>query len=193
MATLTVKKLLALTPEEISGLDVKTLRKYTSVLSSAANKRIQRLRKSGVSASSIAYQNVMRSGTGKFGTRNKSLNQLRNEYKRVRMFLNAKTSTVTGTRKLQSELVERFDTELSQNQINKLWDTYNTLEAYNPLGIQRVGSEQIQRYIAEQVEAGLSVEEIIQSAQNEIERAYLAEMEEYNSVMSEIEESMWFE
>ena len=87
-----INDILNLEPGELVKLDRPELAKIVSQMSSVANKRITRLKSSGVQ--SQALTNVERGG-GLFGVKGKSLNQLRSEYKRARGFLQSKSSTAT--------------------------------------------------------------------------------------------------
>lgn len=114
--------------EELNAMDRGTLAKAVSRLSSAANKRIKRIKEQGLETP--ATKSVDKSG-GKFSTRGKSLNQLRSEFIRAKRFLANKTSTVKGYKAFKKEFFDRVQAKadiranLSDSELNRFWDIYS--------------------------------------------------------------------
>lgn len=81
-----------LTEKEIKQ---KAFRTEASRLAAMANKRVARLEANKME-DSPAYRGYMASGGGKFSVKGKTHNQLQIEVSRMRNFINAKTSTITG-------------------------------------------------------------------------------------------------
>ena len=118
---------------DIMNIDIETfnklneidLRRLTSRLVSAGNKRIRNIEKSGVITP--AYKNL---GTAtRFSTkvpkslsRQQYTNAIRQEFARARNFLSLKTSTISGYKKVVKETKQRLseETGLSLKDINKL-------------------------------------------------------------------------
>ena len=90
-----VKDILQLSDVQINRMSRRELSQVTSILSSAANKRIARIEKANVT--SPAVQNVMRH-EGKFSVKGKNTNQLRSEFARARNFMQNTTSTLRGAK-----------------------------------------------------------------------------------------------
>ena len=90
-----VKEILNLSDVQINKMTRKELAQVTSILASAANKRIARIEKAGVT--SPAVSNV-KSHEGRFSVKGKNTNQLRGEFARARNFMNNVTSTVKGAK-----------------------------------------------------------------------------------------------
>ena len=90
--------------EELNAMDRPTLAKAVSRLASAANKRLKRFE--GSELESPATKSVEKSG-GKFGTRGKTLNQLRSEFIRAKNFLGNKTSTIKGYKQFKKDFFDK--------------------------------------------------------------------------------------
>lgn len=111
---------------DFSKLTNKELREATSTLSSVANKRVQRLENAGFK-NSIAYANYSQGETGgeRFGIKNKNRQEVEIEYRRLRNFLNSKSSTLTGARAERTKVLNTLGlgneniTDRQYNQITK--------------------------------------------------------------------------
>lgn len=93
----------------------KDFRKEVSRLASMANKRIKRLAESDFS-SSPAYQKWKKEGGKFFSIRGKSQADVWKEYYRVTDFINSKTSSITGTKKVLSNMNEYTGMKLDSVQ-----------------------------------------------------------------------------
>lgn len=109
-----------LTPNELNRLDAQTLRKYTTQLVSAANKRLRNLRKRGLETpATIPLEG------GRFATPRKTnlkrippeerrnaalqdVNRLREELSRVKRFMVNETSTVRGYTEFNKRKIARL-------------------------------------------------------------------------------------
>ena len=83
----------------------KEFRKETSRLISMANKRIKRLENSEFNTSP-AYQKWLKDGGEKFTIRGKTQQEVRNEYFRVKNYLDSATSSITGTKRVLTNVAE---------------------------------------------------------------------------------------
>ncbi len=165
-----IEDILDLEPGELMKLDRPQLAKIVSQMSSVANKRVSRLKKSGVQ--SQALENVNRGG-GSFGVRGKNINQLRSEYKRARGFLQSKSSTVKGAKAVNKRIEEQIGGSLTPAQFKDFWGAYNRLEELEPNFLREYGSEQMQRFLRNELEENnLSLDELLQSGLEEIQRQY---------------------
>lgn len=102
-----IKHLTRLHAATINKMDESTLRAVVTRLSSAANKRIQRIEDKGITTP--ATREAERGG-GRFSAKGKNLNQLRSEYKRVKSFLKSETSTLKGYK----DFAKRFEEKLQK-------------------------------------------------------------------------------
>lgn len=150
--TPTTKTLLSLTPEQIGKMSQKELTKVISTLASTANKRFKRLgeTESGrmspayISAASRSYETE---DGGKFGVKNKTLNQLRNEFKAVKTFLETKTGSVTKWKEYRQNIYNRLGGDFHGNAKaeSDFWKIYRTIEKdENIIGHLKYGSTEIQ-------------------------------------------------
>lgn len=107
-------------PEYYAQQTKKALSPIISKLAAVANKRLKRLEESGISYSNYEGPDAI-SGVRKFGAKNKSLGELRSEYKRLQGFLESPISTITGRKE------EYFQAK------SRLWE-YATKETREKLG-----------------------------------------------------------
>lgn len=109
---LSVRKILALTPKEIEKLSPKKLQAYTTILNSAANKRVKRAQKLGTKSAVI--DKAVEGGRFKTTRIKKGTTPVRakaitySEFMRVRDFLTKQTSTTRGVKKQQRKVKQEF-------------------------------------------------------------------------------------
>lgn len=176
--------------ESMRKMNQKDLSKAVSQLGAIANKRAKRLSESELGTSSALLQ-YERSG-GKITTKGKSWGQLRKEFRRVQKFLTAKTSTIKGAKKFQSEMVERIGgqaNEFSQDDWKIFWKTYNDIVdgQDTKIALYRLGSDRLQEMIRDEMTSGNNVEDIIKNA---ADLAYQYETERDN-IVGEIDEKVF--
>ena len=95
--------------------DIGKMRDIVRALADAGNKRLKRMEK--LDNPSPAYLSVVsgKEGRGKFRTAGMDLEQLKNEYKRARSFLTAKTSTVSGWKKHVKQQTKKIQIVLGED------------------------------------------------------------------------------
>ena len=114
---MTIKEILELSDDVIRNMEQRDLSRAVRTLSLAANKRVNRLnqyfyKRRDKETGEIKFiekkgspgldPNALYSlKSGKFGVGNKNLNQLRKEFVRVRNFLNAPSTTISGAKALR--------------------------------------------------------------------------------------------
>lgn len=123
----------------------KDFRKETSRLISMANKRIKRLENSDFNTSP-AYQKWLQDGGEKFSIRGKTQQEVRNEFFRVKNYLDSSTSSISGTKKVLTTLAE--NTGIKVNSTKELhsnakafFELANKVDEY--LSVASRGSEAI--------------------------------------------------
>lgn len=84
------------------------LRKLTSRLVSASNKRIVRLQKAKLQNVSSAFIKRTREKNVKFSVKNKTRNEVLHEFRKAKEFLRSKTSTVSGARAFKKATEKRL-------------------------------------------------------------------------------------
>lgn len=117
--------------ESMAVNNPKLLRSMASTLASAANKRINRLEKSGIQSPALsAFYDA--SATPRFtikGVENASLVSL---IKTMKEFMNRETSTVKGAKKWQEKSIEELrkatGVEFNNTNFAEFWKAYNQLK-----------------------------------------------------------------
>lgn len=169
----TVKQSLGMDITDFMDLSGRELRAATKALTDAANKRLTRIRKSGIK--SPAAMEVWSSG-GKFGIAGKSEGQLRTEFLRARQFIEAPTSTVSGAKAarkrtqagLRSEGLS-IDDELYNKLIQAYIDNINTNPAIQARTIKYMLRDNAESWTAS---TELDIEDIAQRIRDEIDSQY---------------------
>lgn len=120
--------------QDVPNMSRDELAKVVQVMSKTANRRLINLRYDTWGKVAPAYNELEQSGVKSFGTRGKTLNQLRHEYLAVRSFLTAKTSSIAGVRKWRLRQEEIWGQRLeSPDQLRRLWEAYNRAKETTPI------------------------------------------------------------
>lgn len=154
--------------------DAATLRKAVQQLSDAANKRVRRGLESGITQAAIVKW--QQQGKGMFSTRGKtSTAALKSEYKRVKQFLEAKTSTISGAKKVDRETRQRLEREtgvrMDQQQGRVFSEAMNKIKERVALDDSKQSPRYagaVKQYVAEMVEQGMSADQIAASAEEQM-------------------------
>lgn len=148
--------------------------KEVSRLASMANKRLKRLEKNELD--SPAYREWVKNGAVKFSVKGKDYNQLQSEYWRVKHFLDAKTSTVTGAIQNLKDIAE-----MTNIQYEDLTDLKNKVHNFFEL------SDKISEYynLADKQAEGLDYQAIWEQINTMVDEG-LVDLSDTNSDMAEI-------
>lgn len=138
------KKLLSLkgkTTKEILSMDVyklnkDSLKQVLNKLISTANKRVKRLEKKGIERYSPAYRRVQTDNADAYINSGKSIrafssrglntrNEIEQEVKRVKSFLESESSTIKGVESQREEIKKELGEFESIEQENEFWDVYH--------------------------------------------------------------------
>lgn len=121
----TVNDILSMSNKMFDKLTEPELRKVTTKLVSAANKRLKRMEQKGVK--SPAYEEVMTSG-GKFSIKGKTEQQVRNEFIRIKKFMQSETGTIKGATKYEKEIIKRLEKGgVTGVNSSNVWDIIKTI------------------------------------------------------------------
>ncbi len=120
--------------DEYEFVSQKEFRKEVSRLSSLANKRIKRLENNDM-LDSPAYKKFINEGGTKFGIRGKDWNQVQQEMKRVKGFVNSTTSTIKGINSTLKNMADNTGIKYNnlkdlQNKANKFFELASKTEQY---------------------------------------------------------------
>ena len=94
-------------PEYYAQQTKENLSPIISKLAAVANKRLKRMEQLGISYSTYQGPDKI-SGVKKFGAKNKTLGQLRSEYKRLQGFLESPLSSLTGRKETYYQAKKRM-------------------------------------------------------------------------------------
>ena len=152
---LTIQDIMNLSWEQLNSMGDVEMKQITSRLVSASNKRIRRLEKTTRGKSSFAYQTVEDRGR-MFSVRGKNTNQVRQEFKLAKNFLNMKTSTVSGWKKYRKATEDRMVGATGGESLNwkdgtwkKFWKVYRRFEEVHGGTYKKGDSDRIQQMLTE--------------------------------------------
>lgn len=155
--------------EDISKMSRSELAKTVKTLGDVANKRLNRaMTKTDISP---AVKSLLNSG-GKVKTGGKTRNQLLSEYKRVSQFLQNKTSTQIGYRRVKKEFEARIGGSITPEQTKSLWGVYNKITSLDPNFSAKYGSTQLQSDIRDEIIAGKMDDDILKNALDKLQSFY---------------------
>lgn len=167
------KELLDIDIKDFNQLTESDLRKATSILASAANKRYKRFQARGTDTP--ATRQLEQSG-GKLSVKGKDLNQLRAEFMRAKQFLEAQTSTRRGWEQVQKSTIDALKKrgiEITKDQLDTFWKAYEDLKDISPDVANKSLKYDVMRNISERMEQGERDPEVIASEmRDEISRIY---------------------
>lgn len=143
-----VQRVLSTDIAKLEKMERAELAKEVSILASAGNKRIKRLQQAGYNTPALRY--TMRHG-GNFSVKGKDKDALLEEFKRVKGFLNAKTSSVRGAKQSIKEFNENMNKlnpddkkhELTNEEIETFWEAVDRIREEKPVTF----NEQCLQYI----------------------------------------------
>ena len=144
----------------MSDAELKILVRDASAI---ANERIRRLEKSGMAEFSRAYRSNVREKHQRFGVKGKTTrDDLKNEFKAIRSFLEMKTSTSAKTRAVRTAVNKRFGFKFKTLQEQRdFWNAYRQLEEEGKVEGLSNGSPQIISKLYEVRESPEATENLI--------------------------------
>lgn len=127
--TASFESLLDVSPSQLESMTRRDLAQAVTRMRDAAQKRLKRIEKADIYSPSAEY--IKRSG-GLETVRGKDVTDLRNQYLRLKGFLENKTSTVKGTREYQKKqkeiiaeeagtTVKEMESKLTDEQYGQIW------------------------------------------------------------------------
>ena len=183
-------ELLNMSSGDVSNLTRSQLAQVVSRIASAANKRIRGLQEAGIE--SPAYERVVESG-GKISTKGKNLNQLRSEFLRAKQFMDAKTSSVSGYKKVinntAKKLLEAGVINANASNVQDLLKIYDRLTKLDPNAKGRGLKYKLLNVIGDQMRISptASVTDIVYTVERQLESII-----EENERSNNDEVSQWF-
>ena len=176
---MTIKDLLDMDIRKLNKLTRAELSKIVTQLGSAANKRYKRLNSKNMKTPAIK---ALKKSGGKISVRGKNINQLRSEYIRATNFLRAKTSTISGAKKVVKMFEKRIGGKLTVDQVKTFWNVYNRIAEYDPYFLRLYGSTNMQRFIRDEIiqEDAKEIDDLVKIALNRINAEYESNGENYD-------------
>ena len=152
------------TLSHVMSMSRRDLAKATSTLAQAGNKRLARMKEKHITTPATEY--IKKHG-GKFSTKGKDLEQLREEFQRAKGFLESETSTIKGYRaweqKIAATLQDRAGIDynsLTENQKRKFWKVYSKLEEMDSANVYGAKYRTSVNEIYTAVKGGLRLKDI---------------------------------
>lgn len=167
-----IKDIMAFTPDQFNKLTDAELRKVTSSLISAANKRVRRLENAGQQSPALSH--VMQHG-GRFSIKGKTFNQVRAEYARTRKFLESETGNLRGARRVENRVISGLNNagvNINSEQYNEFWKAYEKLKDLSPEVANTRFKYMAMKELSNRMESGKSPEEIAEAITKDFSRIY---------------------
>lgn len=181
---LTIDTILNMDIKTFNRLDKSDLQKIVGRLVSAGNKRIRALEKANIETPATKY---VKDTGGKFSTRGKSLNQLRSEYIRAKNFINAKTSSVSGWKKVKRETVKGLKgsgVNVNANNLDSVLMAYEKLKSIDPSVGERQLKYKVMGRIVDEIDHK-TPEQIALELSGRINEIYESSIEEDDTGLSD--------
>lgn len=169
---MTIKEIMSMTPAQFNKLTEPELRKVTTQLVSAANKRVRRFEESGQRSPALSH--VMEHG-GRFSTKDKTFNQIRAEYARTRRFLESETGNIRGARRVENRVISGLrgaGVDISPDQYNSFWAAYEKLKEVSPEVAEKRFKYMAMRELSDRIEDGRDPEAIARTIAQDFNQIY---------------------
>lgn len=170
----TTEEILQMGVQALRRLPEKEARKYLSQVFSAANKRIKRLSK--LEYTPTALRHVQSSGIEKFSLKGKTTSELWRQYAAVQDLWAQRSGTVKGAKEVQQNVfrLQAIKANLTEEQYQTMWDIYSRIENMDIPGAyvymkQQFGSNNMQNFLADELTAGLTGDDLMNKLQYMIE------------------------
>lgn len=181
-----IEELMDMPQEEFETLSKKDLRSVVQRLASAANKRVDRMQKKGIS--SPALRQLLENG-GRVSTKGKDLAALRAEFTRAKNFLQSQTSTISGYNEFVQnniDALKEYDVDIDKKNFEDFWRVFDRIKEMDPSIENSAFKYNIMQALADEFdENDIDVDYITERMMDQIDLIY----EDYE----EIENQKWDE
>lgn len=171
-----LSNILDLPLEKIMSMSRRDLAKTVSTLASAGNKRLVRFQKKNITTPATEY--IKKHG-GKFSVAGKNVFELREEFQRVKGFLESETATSKGFRKWENKIASTLKenagidyNSLTERQKRLFWKTYSKLEEMDSANVYGARYRTSVNQIYDAVKSGLKLKDIDTFVSNLNEQIY---------------------
>lgn len=193
-----------ITLEQFNSMNEKELREVSNQLFSAANKRLRRAEaaRRSTPATVAVKKQLEQSGQTQFTSKDKTYNQLKQEFFQAKNFVENKTSTYSGWRQEVKEIRKRFENQtgvssrnMSDDDITAYYDAVDKFrEVYGDKSFRYS-----ERAAAEIIKQGGTMDDALQNMfatmktnYEMLEAAYAQKEAQYNSEVSDFH-NIWDE
>ena len=189
-----IKDILSMSEDVLSGYSPSQQREIVSRLASAANKRIRNLEKN--SAQTPALLRIEESG-GKISVKGKTVDQVLNEFNRAKRFLQSQSSTVKGWKQQVKQVKTAFEDVtisgkpeikkgMSANAaISQAFALYDVIAETNPELVSNKDRYKIAGHIADVMYEVEDLESTLSQTLSWLESEQETIREQYNRLQSE--------
>ena len=188
-----IEELMNIPQDEWEGLSKKDMRSVVQRLASAANKRVDRMQKNGIS--SPALRQLLENG-GRVSTKGKDLAALRAEFARAKNFLQSETSTISGYNKFVQDNIDALkehDVDIDKKNFEDFWRVFDRIKEMDPSVENSALKYNIMQAIADEFdENDIDVDYITERMLDQIDLIYESQEEienqkwdEFNDLMDE--------
>lgn len=154
-----------------------------------AHKRIKRIQASGLT--SHAYNQLLDRGIDRFSTKGKNLNQLRSQYVLLNNFLNSKSSSISGIRKIRQNVIKSMNEkgiEIPKDFYEDFWKNYEKYqELYGDIFSRTKYKYKILEEISVRMNSGKRLNvKFFEQIKKEVDKMYQADAIEENERLKDI-------
>lgn len=166
------QQLLSMDENQFNRLNEQEMRKAVRTLAIESGKRFRELESIEDDFISPALTRI-RKGGGKITSAGKNLNQLRKEFMRAKSFLTDQTSTAGSFAIFRADLeyeLQKNSVMLTDAQYKRFWQAYDKLtEVHKDLENITSFKYEVMRTIIEQVDEGLSPDDIVAAFEKKVD------------------------
>ena len=165
------KQYMSMTAKEVASMTEKEMRAAVRSMQKVVGARMSRLEKGGYQSQAARYMEER----GKISTKGKDLNQLRAEFKKARTFLQARTSTVTGVKKVMGEYAKGLQDagiSVTKGQAAQIFQAIDKIKANDPKAVGKGMKYALARTMAMDVEAGKTAEDYVMEFGEKLDEIY---------------------
>lgn len=153
------------------------------------HKRIKRIQQSGLT--SHAYNQLLDRGIDHFSTKGKNLNQLRSQYVLLNNFLNSKSSSISGIRKIRQNVIKSMaekGIEIPKEFYEDFWKNYEKYqELYGDIFSRTKYKYKILEDISVRMNSGKTLNvKFFEQMKKEVDNLYQADAIEENERLKDI-------
>lgn len=165
------KQYMSMTAKEVASMTEKEMRAAVRSMQKVVGSRMSRLEKGGYQSQAARYM----AERGKISTKGKDLNQLRAEFKQAKMFLQARTSTVTGVKRVMSEYAQGLQDagiSVTKGQAAQIFQAIDKIKANDPKAAGKGMKYALARAMSMDVEDGKTAEDYVMEFGEKLDEIY---------------------